>query len=407
MKESKKKTVIVFSTYYNSPIGEEYLFSKTTTTSSRFTSQKLCDYFWSGIIKDTSLIRTIVENRSDYLDDDALEELKEEFEKTRKDREKSLKTFVDSRENELDVLCKKYGLIIDKENYDWVGNLIGQHTIETMGYTSPTKIETESDDEVWKDLNAYYNNWTKNDDDIYIELLEQKNGDWVCEHLKDNSSQQWFNTFVPQGMTLSTPPCQNQPWLFHRFSYYRFNQVGEVPNDVSVYAVWPLTIVNSNGASGKNDWVEALTDQFLMESDSEVEELYLILHEKDIEPGTTFKVYSDEKVQYKTGHDVQRYVALFQHRDKMGLFLSDKKMAVDDRTEKEKALEDIKQFVIKNVKEIYVYAKEVAKIVNLKQNVDVDKDFNINTGLTDDDNSRLQTISEFSEKLRKALKHER
>jgi hypothetical protein len=140
-------------------------------------------------------------------------------------------------------------------------------------------------------------------------LQEDEHLLWICENLRDDTEQEPLYIFNGDSK-------KREPWLTYRFSYYELNNNS---NDVKVYAVWPL----SEGLSPKDDdgnypWVDALSDQFLSKKlgNDDATDLYLILHDKDIER-SIFKVIIDDIWKNK----YTRHVALFQHIDAIGAFL--------------------------------------------------------------------------------------
>lgn len=389
------KIVIVFSTYFNSPVAEDYLFSKDTTTSRRFCSEKLCDYFWKQVLVD---LNKIAEHRSDYLSREALIDLNERITKIKDDREKELKKYLSDNEDVLvgfletnadEIKTNNSGqqLAFSIDDFDWITKLS-----MLIDYK---KIE-EDPNGVVSGLIEMNNESNKDETITCVDLLKKDyNGVWLSKSLKDSGSQTPLDTVLSEGVSFG-----DQPWLHYRFSYYKFNKIEGDPNDVSVYAVWPLKNVSPDD-NGKKVWIEALTEQFLsLRENDDADTLYLILHDKDIEKETPFTIYSIDEVNKSSEpiKKVYRCVVLFQHADNIGKFLGTKKLEMDN---KNKSLEDIKQFVLKEVS-VDHYATMIAKKVNIDAiddpSVEVQEDVQKII-----DKELLDEIAKLDEKLREAI----
>ena len=372
------KIVIVFSTYYNSPVSEEYLFSKETTTPGRFSSKQLCDYFWKQVD-----LKTIAEHRSDYLSKMALTELQTKIKELKEVRKTELKDYLNKNKDAIDNYLKKNAntLALSTDDFDWIAEL---------SFIDPNA----ENNVIIHGLIDKYDEFNKNDTETCIDVIKNHfDGVWLSKNLKDTGSQTPLDTVLASGVTFG----ENRPWLHYRFSYYKFNKLEGEPDDVSVYAVWPLQNPSPDD-NGKKSWIEALTDQFLsLEENADVEVLYLILHDKDIE-STPFKIFLVDEVMNKQSQKVSRYVALFQHTDEIGKFLGSRKL--DDKV---KSLEDIKQIVSKQVS-IDHFAKQIAEKVNIGAMDDPSVTVSIDVQQQKkNDDDFLKKIAELDEDFRNAI----
>lgn len=267
------KTVIVFSTRFNSPHQKNCLFNEGSSSRDIFTSQELADYFWEDIKKDKDYLKSLLTDEY-YVNQ----------------QKKDLVDFLKKYQNDF-IEVIKYNNIktpFSIEDYTWIGDIF----VEDIDF--PLKNE----------LREKYIAFKESSDNT--EFFETNNGLELCNNLRadPNAIQESFNLDPDK-------PSVNGPWLAYRFSYYKLDNSD---NDVSVYAVWPL-LRPSPQIDGKYTWVEVLTNQFLTKFNPYAEEIYLILHDKDIEE-SLFKVIIDDKFGKAT-----RLVALFQHVDDMGFFL--------------------------------------------------------------------------------------
>lgn len=351
------KLVIVFSTYYNAPFGEgDYLFSDERTEIVPFTSQDLCDYFWS---KNKDLLSGyIASDPEQYLSEKSLTDINDEIVKIIKDCQTELSKYLEGNKDLLTNYLKENESIIKDYNggdslefttdgFDWINTLLMLIEGNILKYDNMGVIkEMQSRLDSIPDFN-----------NAFIEFLKSKDGFWLSQNLSNSGDQNPLDMSIAQGM------CFNKgPWLYRRFSYYKYD-VKDDSNDVSVYAVWPLGNVSLDD-NGKKVWIEALTEQFLsLGENADVQTLYLILHDKDIEKETPFTIYSIDEVNKpsNSSEKVYRCVALFQHVDRIGKFLMNKKLEKDG---KNKSLEDIKQFISKEVS-VDHYATVIAKKVNI------------------------------------------
>ena len=391
------KIVIVFSTYYNSPVAEDYLFSKETATPCRFSSKQLCDYFWKRFTND--YLKGIAEDTSQYLSEKALTDLNERIKQIKDDRKTELEKYLTDNQDALVEFLETnadtikgenngQSLVFSTEDLNWVAMLS-----MLINYK---KIQADSDG-VISSLMDKYNEYNKNVTDTYVDVLRNHyDGVWLKDNLIDKGNQEPLDIYVP----LKIGYKEQQPWLLHRFSYYKFNEETGEPNDVSVYAVWPLLDPSPDESDDKKAWVEALTDQFFM-LEQDADELYLILHDKDIKP-TPFEIFSDCVVQnkYDNNHDVQRCVVLFQHSNFVGSFLGQRVKV--DVVNKNKSLSDIKTFVAEKVMDINVYVKRIADVIALDETVDSATDITSVKDIENDEDT-LNKINELSKSLRKAL----
>jgi len=272
------KTVIVFSTRYISPLIQDGLFSEGKFKRMVFSSQKLADFFWKDIINSKDYLQLT----KNYL----LDQFNDCLTKKQKDLENTITKYLNFVKEQI----TKHNITVTDptKNYTWIEELY------------PENIESPFDV-----IDSKYQNYIK------AKSIENYDSLWICENLelKKDAKQESFNLDPAK-------PNIEGPWLLYRFSYY---ELTNNDNNISVYAVWPLL---KNANNKKTEWIEALTDQFLTD---DTEELYLILHDEDIEK-SIFKVLDDNKVEIKDdiGNIIQtfnRHIALFQHVDEMGDFL--------------------------------------------------------------------------------------
>ena len=298
----KGKTVIVFSTYYNSPIGENYLLNANTADSVPLTGDMLCNFLWSSIVNDKINGQGLIQKIwNSYLKTDGKDELSTEikrihdayfsplldFMKNHPDIEKAIQSDV----NEIDYknyrLWKAHNISLDFEN----------------------ELET-------------YQNGIKNAP--YL-VLKEKKGTWISKNLRREGQQDAYETKFPSNYNPSSIELADKPLLSYRFSYYMLKDCTET----DVYAVWPL----DTPANDANEWINGLSEQF----GKDAEQLYLILHAKDIDPTIVFDVTPIEKYG-----NADRFVALFQHTGHIGDFLK-----------REYSVKEVHDFVEDNVKNYY------------------------------------------------------
>ena len=338
-----RKTVIVFSTRYISPLVQEGLFSEGNFNNEPkpFSSVLLANYFWDDIInftthnsdtekekvKKENYFKTILNDQ--YFKKNKLMELLS-LGQGRRDFIQLVSKLAfyskkcDENTNAINDLIRQYSptTIITKNNYDWVRELILDLTPE---------LQTE-----WKWLLELFQHWDRYYGTVKTKILT-KNGQWVSKRLNNEAT---LNQKPPQNLDNGNIEKPG-PWLAYRFSYYQHNMSDEC---VAVYAVWPLNYPSEKNEDGKYQWIEALTDQFLR-INPDVEDLYLVLHDEDIEQ-TIFKVLDEDKGEVKidstTTVTAKRHIALFQHVDRMGTFLKNPPIDIDSKG----ILDFVKQMLI-------------------------------------------------------------
>ena len=291
------KTVIVFSTRFIGPFQNNCLFSENRYERKTFSSDLLADYFWNMIKQDNVFIKEKLNDS--YLDKKALETI------SANKSEEGLEEYLGSKKNQEELKYALRQLGINKPfsitYFDWIDEIVQKGISGTI----PNPIKDKL-----KKLLQYYVEYKKHNkpaEDI-IERIKHQTGIWIGENLKsDNSDDQVVFNLDNKNARIS------RPWLAYRFSYYQLNENND---EISVYAVWPLKKRCPQGPNGSYAWVDALTHQFLDSLNKDAKEIYLILHDVDIEK-SIFKILIDDTVHQKTN----RYVALFQHIDAMGNFL--------------------------------------------------------------------------------------
>lgn len=283
------KTVIVFSTYYNSPIFEDKLFNMESSEPILMNGEKLCGFLWNRLITDKyNGESTLKKIWNDYLTEDAKHELNQEiifrYNKVKDDAKRRLDEYI--KQNE-ELLKKDYTEIFDYEDLDYLNGEKEEKYPELAdifyGYKDP-------------DRNA-----------IVIEALKEKRGAWISKYLRKEGQQDLYDIKLPQGVIESSPELADKPLLSYRYTYYRLKDSNK---DVKVYAIWPLGSPASD--AGKN-WIDALTEQFGKDTDR----LYLILHDKDIKD-KAFEIFLCDHYE-----NTERFVVLYQHTTKhIGNFIS-------------------------------------------------------------------------------------
>ena len=337
------KTVIVFSTHRISPLVKNGLFSNVEP--KLFTSDILADYFWNRIKKNDEYLKSLLTSGC--------------FPTSER---KELIDFLDNNKEELETSIKKIipTLSISKTDFKWIGDIIATAKHFTLR------------NELKQKYNAFKSSINNN-----IDIIKRKRGLELCNDLEKNSKQASYD-LDPYN------PSVEGPWLYYRFCYYELNN----KPDISVYSVWPLHF-NSPQQDGKYQWVVALTDQFLSDKlgNNDATELYLILHDNDIEDHTPFKVIIDDTIG-KTA----RYVALFQHenRDEIGEFLLN--------TSNDCSPEHIKSYVEEQIMVARI-RKWLCDAYDHIINNDVDKLWGAAAELIKLDNDKFKCIYEIADKI--------
>ncbi len=273
------KTVIVFSTRFIDPLFDDRLFSKGHYDREVFSSKKLADFFWDDIKKDTVFLESLLTTDNYFVNE----------------KKQDLIQFLSKNQDSFKNLIKENNIqtSFSTEDFTWTGDIFAED------------IDLPLIEELSEKIEAYYNSIEKTQ-------IENEDSLTLCGRLKKdtNNVQTPYNLDKEANTQLSPGP-----WLHYRFSYYKLKNKNS--DDVAVYAVWPLYNI-SPLVNGNSPWVEALVDQFLNVLNPGAEELFLILHDNDIEDHTPFKVIIDDKLGRTS-----RHVALFQHDsiDEIGSFL--------------------------------------------------------------------------------------
>lgn len=312
------KTVIVFSTYYNSPFGDNHLFSKISP--SRFTSRKLCDFLWDDFKAITKYGNSSVgwKDVSDYLTDEMRNDMVQEAKRQIEKNNQELSCFINSH--------KEFNGYKDKAPNEIFSCIQKLKIAAKMNSDEESKKLLEKED--YKTLIDLVEKCRRDVNDYIIEILKETNSLKLTNSIKDKDTQKTFSFGFPSGYSIDSDICKSKPWLYFRFSFYEIKD--SIDNEeIYIYAVWPL---DPQGAKDNTDgWVEALTDQFLICNDNEdADSFYLILHNKDIESNSTFKVLKIDKIGSTT-----RFLALFQHSDWVGDLLEEKVNLNDVKNEVE------------------------------------------------------------------------
>lgn len=302
------KTVIVFSTYYNSPFGDDYLFSGISP--QRFTSQKLCDYLWDDFKAITGSGNSSVgwNDVYGYFTDEVRDVVEQEVQKRMEKTQKELGCFINSH--------NEFNSYKDKDS-----NVIFS-CIQKIRIAAKKNNDEESkkllERDEYKKLIELLEKCRRDKKDYIIEVLKETDSLKLTNSIKGKNHQKTFSFGFPSGYGIDSDICKEIPWFYYRFSFYEIKASKE-NEEFCVYAVWPL---DPQGAKDNtNGWMEALTDQFLTCNDNkDAENLYLVLHNKDIELNSTYKVLKIDKIGNTT-----RFLALFQHNDWVGDLLKEKK----------------------------------------------------------------------------------
>jgi len=271
------KTVILFTTYFITPNKKSGLFGENAVDEQKLiTGEKLQNFFW--------------------------------------DRLKENKTY---QENYLANYIKNPASIRVNNNStdeDGISNLLKKHGIDVKDPEAGKKlqralIQENKPDEalgVTEELEKFYKQCSE-------VSLEDKDFNWLVEEINPNKAQEPFDIYIER------PP--EAPWLYNRLCYYKLKDVDR--DDTSVYAIWAL-----NSPAEQNEWIEALTDQ-VINLDKDVEEIILVLHNKDIGNSGFKVVESSKSLEYKnvSNNKILRSVVVFAHVDEVGRMLDDNSRA--------------------------------------------------------------------------------
>lgn len=255
------KTVILFTTYFITPdyFGNKGLFCRESIKESFLSASSILNFFWERLQKDTNYINKYLPaclNNSEEIS-------------------------FDPRLNDslIQSCLQKCGLN-PKDEPDWAEKL---------------------NEYIWSEESPFYGDEVTNISDILnrgIEVsLSGKSAQWLLENLNSSIDQGLFYIYT------NSKDLKNA-WLRARFSFYSLKSVNKA--ETSIYAMWPLS-----QASNQDEWIGALTDQIL-ETDPDVETIFLILHNKDI-GDSSFKVIESEKVLLLNERERKRTVAVFAH----------------------------------------------------------------------------------------------
>lgn len=275
------KTAILFTTYYISPV-KEGVFSKEAVGDSHvLTGEKIIGLLWKRLVED-----------KEYQKNHLLSCIK--------NPESISKPPVDPRlENPvIKELLAKYNIIPSSDS-DWT-NLLLEKMLD----------ENESEERVCEASSILSSSVSLDP----IISLENKNFPWLLENILPDKEQAPFSIYNSENFR----PGQ---WLYDRFCYYELKQTNQA--DVSVYAIWAL-----KPSVNEAEWIEALTEQVLQLS-TDTQELFLVLHNKDI-GDSTFKVIESANTIYIKSRELTknrrltRTVAVFAHVDEIGRLLERK-----------------------------------------------------------------------------------
>lgn len=317
----KQKTVIVFSTYYNSPIGEaigeDWLFNAKSAESMPMFGPLLCNHLWENIVNDKNngpeLLRKIW---NQYLIDEGKNELTGRIEELQQNNLNQLHEYIKNNPN---VASHLQGDLkeIDFASYPlWKAKKISE--------SCKNKETVQSFDEILHEYKV-------NTSNAPIEVLKKQTGVWVSQHLKKEGQQDAYEIKFPSNYNPSSSELADKPLMSYRFSYYRLRGCSD--DNTMVYAVWPLDTPAEDG----KEWINALSEQF----GKDAMQFYLVLHAKDIDPTIVFDVVKPDKYC-----EVDRFIALFQHAGHIGDFLK-----------REHSIKEVHDFIEDNVRNYY-YLKE-------------------------------------------------
>lgn len=383
------KTVIVFSTRYIHPLVKNGIFSEGHYHRKPFKSNKLANFFWDRIeVQRKKAILNEMVFTEKYFKIEKLKELPEAIEllSCLNDNKEYINTYIQTH---------KLDISYDTDGFEWITVLLKQMRTDD----SSDQTIKESLSEKFKK----YKNCLLQDDEHLL---------WICENLRDDIEQEPFSIF-------NGDSNRREPWVAYRFSYY---ELQNNTNDVKVYAVWPLSVPNSKDDDGNYQWVDALSKQFLSKElgNDDATDLYLILHDKDIER-SIFKVIIDDMTD-----NASRHVALFQHIDAIGAFLEKtntdcvesikkfvERMVISDRkrqlicdaydyitSPKPEKNKDLQSAVTNLIKLDSNRFKQISEISNNIQNLENKSLFELL------DKEKLRLISELNKQLKNALTYD-
>ena len=266
------KTAILFTTYYISPIKEGVFCKEAVGDSHVLTGEKIIGLLWKRLVED-----------KEYQKNHLLSCIK--------NPESISKPPVDPRlENPvINELLAKYNINPSSDS-DWTNSLLKMMLCDNFDRTRVVEISSI--------LSTHFST------DPIISL-EGKDSTWLFNNLLPGKAQSPFSIYYSENF-------KPGPWLVDRFSYYELKQSNKT--SPSVYAIWAL-----NPVVNYVEWIEALTQQVLLLS-PDAQEVFLILHNKDI-GDSTFKVIESENSIIVNDKSIKRTVAVFAHTDTIGRLL--------------------------------------------------------------------------------------
>lgn len=286
------KTVIVFTTYYITPVKEDCVFNNKAVEKHVLTNEKIRKVFWDLLLADT-----------DYLQNELINVVSDSEE---------IATFADDKRlgnSEVQRLLLKYSINPELDS-DW-SNTIQLKMLDDEEESS--KIET-----IGEILNVQYSKKP-------VVSLSGKDSAWLMKHLKDDVPQKPFAIYNPGNY-------KEGPWLKNRFSYYKLldstrptaSGGTDTKNDTTIWAIWAL---HPNSVD-EQTWLQALSEQ-VVELNDDVEDIFLILHNKDIGDSTFYVIESAKNVKINN-KELLRTVAVFAHVDDIGRLLASEDVTVAD-----------------------------------------------------------------------------
>lgn len=317
------KIVVVFSTYYihRDNIGfPEDLFSSIEPIP--FDNNKICNFLWNRILDD----RNAIESAYDSLTDEWRDKIDNESKKKKVEAINEIKKEIINRKDSFQDLIKRLNLekiAVSDEDFKWLRRLLmmimnpdlsslvdGNDKMIIEDLVNRVKVIEDPDSTVFK----------KESLKEYNKLGQLNN----CFRMVGNKTS--FN--ISQEKIRERGDYDSEPWFYNRMSYYKL-EGEDVPPDIAIYAVWSLDLCSATFKNEcfESDWVDALVDQF-RSLNLDIEELYLILHDKDLFSANTPAKVVDNKTLPKEDNKVfQMTIAIFQHSDSTGTLLKGKHSA--------------------------------------------------------------------------------
>jgi len=296
------KNIILFSTYFNTPIREDYLFN-SNSIESQVPRKVMAGYFWNLLKKDGS--ERIWSQVYSYLKEDARKELDIEVKHLYIEQKNASSSHLDCCiKKAQDTISKDFPLT-DFSDSNWLSDLI-------MGMDENEDERKESS--LYEELiNSYYEyyeleqKWSANS--FRLEVLKSKDISWLTENISNVEQQESYQIYFPKGINSEYETCKGKPWFYNRLSFYKLKGSDD---ELSIYAIWPISTPSNIEKDGTYSWIETLTNEILSNDiNNQCENLYLVLHNKDIEQ-IPFKIFDTELL--KRG-DIRRTVILFQHKE--------------------------------------------------------------------------------------------